>query len=332
VEVPPLYGGNTLASTVQVQEWIGHWDDDFVVLKVRIIPGQLSPGLVRRGDLIQFNGQGPWYTIVDDPLDNNPVNTASPPATPGWDFPLGADGFIDFSVAGDANGDGWADNGYLTAILSSARLPSSPWIKKTPPSPVTDPLDWSGPFRAVAFQIRRAPVKSAVSPLELANGMIVDLSCSGTEQDNPPFIPPAFAPVDANANLTDGVQDDSPVLILFSPTGALDCFYVQSRQRFAVDPLYLMIGRRERVWQDGPTAAPDDDLTPAPEDRLQNWQVMGNLWLAINSKTGTMTTAEVYADASNPAHYDAATGTLRPDTVAVSREYARQLQMSKGGR
>ena len=38
-----------------------------VVLKALVRLNDLPPGLIRYGDKIQFNGQGPWYEIWRDP-------------------------------------------------------------------------------------------------------------------------------------------------------------------------------------------------------------------------------------------------------------------------
>lgn len=341
VEVPAPFAGTTADAGVRIQEWTSagnYWPDGAVVLKVRVRVGDFAPGMIRRGDQMQLNNQGPWFVIASD---ESPYAGYGPPppavdADPSYrDFPVDGNGFIDFAptspnppitsipLSDGTSINNWINNYVLTLVLPRQILADSPWVDTTPASPGAFvspvPVQWS---QSVPFQVRRAPVKSPVAPLELTNGYVVDLECSGTEA-----YPNAFAPTDANANLTDGVQDTSPVLVLFSPTGALDSLYVGFQHQFAVDPVYLMIGRRDRVWQDGPTPALGDDLTPAPEDRLHNWQDVRNSWLAINSKTGTITSAEVHGNVTDPA-----TNTLMPDSVLTSRESVRQLQISKGGR
>lgn len=336
VEVPAPFGGTVTGSVVRVQEWTQipsgtYWPDGAVVLKVRVRVNDFLPDTIRRGDLMQLNGQGPWFMISSDenPHPGHP-GTPPPPAAaqhPTFqDFPVDAtDGFINFLPSGyttevypSGSGNVWVSNYVLTLTLPRAQLADTPWPNSDPSGPAgsVHAAPWSP---LVPFQVYRAPVKSAVPPLQLPTATVVDLSCSGTESNWT-----LFSAVDNDGNTANGVQDTSGVLILFSPTGALDRAYVQNQQQYLIDPVYLMIGARERVWQAG--------LDPGPDDGLYNWQDIRNLWLAVNPGTGTIGTAEVYADASDPTHYDAATDTLRPSDIFASREYVRQFQISKGGR
>ena len=313
VVVPPVYAGNVVGAAVAIQEWTRastgsgfYWPDRSVVLKVRVRQGDLSPGLVRRGDQIRFNAQGPWYTIA--PAQDATAAAISSSYT---DFPLDANGFVDFAPPGVTvraiSGYSWINSHVLTVLLPPQVLPDSPWEDTDPlggsgPGSFNDnpPTDWSWP---VLFQIRRAPMKAAAAPLQLPQTVVMDLSCSGTDAE-----PDLFG------------RDALPVLVLFSPTGAIDQVFANGRAQLPIYPLYLMMGLRERA---PPQVA---------EDGLANWQVLQNLWLAINPKTGTINAAQVYADASDAAHLDATTGVLRPDTILSSRGYARELQTSMGGR
>ncbi len=325
VEVPPDYAGDLTGTRARAQEWtessVGyagtyHWRDRSIVLKVQIRENELSPGVVRRGDLMQLGGQGPWYTIAVDGRLGSVLPAADQDVYK--DFPVDSKGFIDFMPSDRTvlapSPDNWITNYVLTLVLPSQQLMESPWTDADPGnSPSTAAWD-----RPVSFRIRRAPsvaILSASAPLQLPGDMVVDLSCSGTELDPQRF----------NAMFS-GTLDTSPILIMFSPTGSVDRLYINGMEEHVITPIYLMIGRRDRL-------AP-----PGPEDNLANWQDLKNLWLSINPRTGSVKAAEVFADSTNPLHIDPNTNTLRPagvDTdggIEASRTFAQQMQTAMGGR
>ncbi len=70
-EVPPCYCGDTETSMANIT-WTGVGN----TLSVTFTDGALSTGLVRPGDLIQFNGQGLFYRVADTVgTTTNPVDT-----------------------------------------------------------------------------------------------------------------------------------------------------------------------------------------------------------------------------------------------------------------
>jgi prepilin-type N-terminal cleavage/methylation domain-containing protein len=299
-EVPPPYGGDAIGTVAIAQDWTyvdaagtPYWSTACVwprgstVVKLRIWEGSLSPGLVRYGDLIQLNYQGPWYGIVRDAI------------SPGTNFPE-VGGFINFSAGVDSTGNHeWVDNYALTLVVEWTRAYRSPFPERR-----FVPLNWSN---ALAFQILRQPVPSAVDPLQLSRGAVVDLGASGNDTS-----PTAFAPA--------GAADLSAVAVLFSPNGSVDRVVVRGQQYRVTEPIYLLVGRWERLpVQPGGAAEADDTL--------HNWEDATNLWVAINPQTGLVTVAELCTDVD-----DTTLNLSRPSSLSMARTFAREAQISKGGR
>jgi prepilin-type N-terminal cleavage/methylation domain-containing protein len=131
------------------------------------------------------------------------------------------------------------------------------------------------------FQFFRQPVASSTPAVTLPAQMAVDLVFSGSHTHpfgvGPPFV----------------FDHSSPVVIMFSPNGSLDSFYLGGVRSHALEPIHLLIGRRDRVTLDlGPP------YTPPAEDGRRNWQDTNNLWVTAFPQAGLVTTAQVRA-ASN---------------------------------
>jgi len=293
-EVPPPYAGNLTNATVRAQEWTFlsdgsyYWLNAFFVVKVRIRDGDLSSGLVHRGDKIQLNRQGPLYTIAVDPSNTQPTYT---------DFPLSSspdDPTIDFAPT-DRNVDagGWIDNYALTLILEPTSASMLAWPNVDPtdltpiPSSTPPSLTWSRPL---PFEIFRRPAKSIARPLRLSPGAVVDLDASGFDYDAATEVPDrwSFAVLDTSANPLD--PDDwvlksnvGAPIIMFSPNGAVEsvwCTYWDNSLGYYVygpvkptRPIFLLVGKQKRMplMEDkSSVVAPDsrqttgfiDDLTP----------------------------------------------------------------------
>lgn len=334
IEIPPPYTGNVAGATVRVQNWTyrpngsPYWPTGAVVLKLKI--HQYSFPLAetfRRGDLIQLGNQGPWFTIVEDPYDQqgDPIGCGRD-----FDFPLDGQGFIDFSVGQDLSDpkDGWIDDRLLTVTLDPRLARLSPWTPSNPLDPdLREPLAvWP---MATSFTILRQPyvatggstigsiiaMRSAVRPLELPRGLVVDLESSGPESDS--SLTQWFAAKDTDTT-TPGIQDPSAVIIVFAPTGAIQSVMCSRMGQVRVtEPICLLLGKRDRM-----------DPTNLPEDGLKNWQDLNNLWIAISPQNGLVTVAPVFAE---PGHVNAA-GLARPETIDESRRLVRQAQFNKGGR
>jgi len=138
------------------------------------------------------------------------------------------------------------------------------------------------------YKIMRKPLKSHGAPLQLPAGAVIDLQFSGWEMAGQQF------------TLGAGTQ---PIVLVFSPKGSLERIYYENTVVSPTQPIYLLIGARERV--PAGTAA----------DGLDNWQDRNNLWVTVNAQTGLVTTHPVAAGAD----------------VFQSREFARKAD-SLGGR
>ena len=272
VEVPPPYAGDMTGAVVKVQDWTfipgggGFYNPGTASLKAVIRTSDFSDGLVRRGDQIQLNRQGPWYTILNDKNDD---------ATLDMDVPLDANGFLTFTdpPVKDQNNDGWIDTHWLTLVRVYEPGVSSPWPKLQ-----VSNSSWSSP---VSFAIRRQPSQTMAPPLVLPTGTAVDLGASGT---------------DGNSNLF--VNGTGPVTVMFSPNGVVSkCYYDVSsapESEVPTEPLFFLIGRQE---QTGIGPAPNAD---ADEEDMANWQILTNLWLTINPQSGTTSVSE---NAATPYWY-----------------------------
>lgn len=202
-------------------------------------------------------------------------------------------------------------------VFAEANIP--PTVDRLPYPQVSDPTDpWTTPGMAslpVPFQIQRRPETTAAAPLRLPGRTVIDLSASGTDsmltQNSPPY--DFFNPVDKDGDNSNGVQDPSTVIILFGPNGSVDRLYYQDRVTRVTEPIYLLVGRWDRM-----PATPGGP--PLSDDGLSNYQDIQNIWLVINANSGLIMAAPVADSAGNP-----------PANVAEAREDARHFE-GLGGR
>ena len=268
VEIPPPYAGDDLNTTVTMETNTGGF-------KAELDSGNFSGGLIRVGDMMQVNLQGPWYEIIG-------------PAT-GL-----VNGFFDPTAAAYVSSDLYLE---LTLASGVSAGSSPPWT--------------STPSEELPFRIYRQPTidtafGSIAPSMQLPRNVVVDLSASGAGGGS------QFAAVDSDSS-TAGIQDSSPAIMMFSPSGAIDRICYQGNNERVIAPVFLMVGRWERV------------VTPGPEDGLENWQDLNNLWIGISPQTGLITAAEPYAD-------DVSGNISVPSDLAASRQFVREAQISKGGR
>ena len=255
-EVPPPYAGDATDAVVRVQQVSATAQP---TLRIQIRSNDFSNNLIRPGDQIQLNGQGPSYVIAA------PDPSRTPP-----DFKLDANGFFDFT--GTASTPPWIDSNYLTAIWDSTAMPiqASPWAAGA----------WSGP---VAFAILRQPVKSAAAALRLPEGAVVDLDFSGTDYQS-------FQDVQSTLNPPGPFID---VAVMFSGNGAVEGYYWNNAPHAATGPIYMLVGSRSRV-RDYRIAAQQLPATPNAND-WPNWADLSSEWISINYQTGLVSTDENYA-------------------------------------
>ena len=301
-EVPPPYAGDTTSARVTMTGTSSPFTATLVT--------GIQPKLLRRGDRMQINGQGPWYTIIapdTHDVDGNPIDNDG-------DGTLDGDGIIDGSDPTDP-----------TSAIGSLDLSIDLHYHNPPPWPLTAQLP---------FKILRQPVRTIAQPLSLPVGTAVDLSTSGTDADD-------------QGRMFGSGQGD--VTIMFSPNGSVSGYYYKDvdgfhRERDATAPIFLLVGWREQIGR-GPTAAfPRPGIHPKPfdpdnppdvdEEELPNWQILSNLWVGLNSQSGLVTVAEnafpedTYKKAQAGDLNDAE---WRLAGLIEARQYARRAQ-SKGGR
>jgi prepilin-type N-terminal cleavage/methylation domain-containing protein len=122
------------------------------------------------------------------------------------------------------------------------------------------------PMTNVTYQVTRQPTKSAITPLQLPEGVVIDLVASG--YGLPASVsPPGYLAVDGN-----------PIMITFNPTGAVDqTFYYGQLQGHMQSPLCLLIGKPDQI----PLNA-----TPASDANLFDGT---SLWVAVTAQGRVIT-------------------------------------------
>ena len=245
-EVPPTYAGDMEQSTAQVTNTAG-------VFSGTLSDTGLPASLVRIGDQIQFNYQGPSY-IISGPNDGN--------------------GFV-------------ATGTNLQFTQDPTQNPLAPWTA-TPSPPVP-------------YCILRAPVKGGAAPLQLPAATVVDFTASGVD--------PMSASPDLFHEFSVGGGD---VEILFSPNGGVDSLYVNNMQYVPTSPIYLLIGKRERV-------VPGIGFIQANanETTMTNYQDLNNLWITVNPLSGLINTEPVA---------NSIAGTDLASAITAARALAAQAQ------
>lgn len=171
-----------------------------------------------------------------------------------------------------------------------------------PPNPSSTPQERYAASRP--FQILRQPVTAPVAPLRLPRGVVIDLWYSGTASA-------WFA-----NTATTALKLPYPT-ILFSSTGAVHEVASDTMGAVpAIEPIFLLVGRRDRVNPDPMQGNDANHTIPAvAEDGRTNLDDLANLWVAINPQTGYIVCAENSAGAN----------------IGEIRQYARDFQ-AMGGR
>ncbi len=289
VETPPYYAGletDATATVLGYQYGYGPGNSDYGVCDA-IIDGKnmrrffvSDPAwekyvLSEEAPKIQFDSIGPYYSIY---------------------IPRDADGDLVVDARYANSGDASDPNRYLFYIeqLPGAELPQR----------VASP-----------FKVVRDPRATMTAPIGLAQGAVVDLAYSGTD--------------DVDFAL------GGDVTIVFGPNGEVD-YVVDAKGTWRpTDAIYLMIGRWDRI---AALAAEENHpietyyYISGAEDGLWNYEDASNRWVTINPRSGLVSTVEVMP----PSNY----GTASDDTYAKkertaildSREFARNSKRNIGAR
>lgn len=162
---------------------------------------------------------------------------------------------------------------------------------------------------ASPFKVVRDPRATMTAPIGVPSGTVVDLAYSGT--DSRSF----------------GLNGD--VTIMFAPSGEIDSIVDSSGQWSPTEPVYLLIGRWDRIsaLATGATYLEGGETyyLSGAEDGRWNYEDGTNFWVTINPRNGLVSTTAVMP----PYNYNAT-----DESVAVldSREFARNSKRNVGAR
>ncbi len=168
----------------------------------------------------------------------------------------------------------------------------------------------SPPPGSLPFQIYRRPVKTSAAPVQLTDGVAIDLNYSGVNFNT--------SGTNFNYPLSSASGD---IIITFSSTGALDLVYSvppaggQAQVIRPMSGVYLLVGKIEKTQTPSGTNPTQQNQYPF------NWQDPDCRWVGVNRQTGLVTTAEVATSLS------AGAGTAN---VITSLRYARGNQNMVG--
>ena len=154
----------------------------------------------------------------------------------------------------------------------------------------------------VPFQIQRRPRKAFVPPLNLPVGSVIDLSVSGTAAGGNEF-------------LTNGANGNQPVIVMFQPSGGIESVVFNGKIDRPLGRIHLLVGRQNQVFPSAQFIEADTEIG--------NVMDMGNRWLSIDHRTGSIVSENVdsiarfIASSSNPS-------TLTVfDKIAAARQLVR---------
>ncbi len=192
----------------------------------------------------------------------------------------------------------------------NSMVPGAPkWHLTTLTGAVPSQAGFAPPFfyLGTTFKIIRQPIRVATSPMELPEGVVVDLINSGVGNGTIPL------------NATPPVIDWDPV-VLFNTGGAMiSTSFTSAQLTPIVQPLFLLLGKRE-LMPDVSVSGLDENLyepnTAAPKN-----EYLKNFWISIGYQTGMATVAEMAANAGTPASSE----------ISKARQFAKSGQ-STGGR
>jgi len=156
------------------------------------------------------------------------------------------------------------------------------------------------------FKVIRDPRQTMTAPVGLPQGAVVDLEYSGTDSKR-------FAL-------------GSDVTIIFSPSGEVDYIADKDSMYSPTDTIYFLVGRWDRISALGSRELESTGETvSAAEDGLWNYEDVTNFWVAVNPRSGLVSTAEV----NMPVNYTF--GESSDEAVYESREFARMSKRNLGG-
>ncbi len=215
-------------------------------------------------------------------------STSGVPVYPGDLIQLNGQGVF-YTVAGSASNNVDSTTGRLSNVGSA----SAPLIA-TFDTTQGQIVPWTTTPTTLPYCIFRSPMKSGATPLQLPSGAVVDLRDSGVGSN---YIGATYATM-------------TTFTVLFSPTGAVDRVYYDTTQATVTDPIYLLVGKRDRALN---TFVPNN----SNESTQANLQDLNNLWVTINSQTGLVSTAPVAVSSGGEASAVTAARQLATQGIGV---------------
>jgi hypothetical protein len=277
VEVPPAYGGDVTGATCKARQVGMPIDPQSDVygggaavakqwLRVEFAPGVANALMIRIRDEIQFNYQGHRYRIL------------GPDAN--------VDGAIDLPASGNP----------LILDVAYLREPNEPLVR----------LPYESETPGLAFQVFRQPMRSSDTPMQLPEGVVIDLLYSGVGLGAAGlFIDPASVPAPPWPSTWPGTWQTNPPapfdpIITFTPNGAVGHVTLSATGGGPVTfarpsgQIFLLLGRRDLmpdVTLIRGTTTPEDkniyDADAAPANAY-----LENFWITIGYQTGLVAVTE----------------------------------------
>ncbi len=341
-EVPEPYSGDTQSSSTVFCDVYPDMASAALIDPVtsepyrisRIVPNNSadSAWLVQPGTPTQFFGLRPGDLIQ---FGNNPIKyrleweefSTTGPVTSG----SAAVGFWSIGRMLDVNPVGATDNEPDTWYMDSSDISPPAEIDQVAPPGIPELIYNSSPLQqpvvntALSYRVARAPVRSTIPAVQLPEGMVIDLMCSGVtelkpwsdlantsedplriedaydERDDDDFFYPLRTSEGTAANdgttylsadFADSTTPTQPLTIMFGPDGALTRFYHWERDE--ASGLWTQVAEDHQATlymlvarrEQMPTSA---DLASAAWPTLiprDSWRDTENLWVMVNSGTG----------------------------------------------
>jgi hypothetical protein len=248
-ESPPPYAGDTSSSTALVNSsWISGQPLPPTLTLINFPAGDnVLHQRIRVNDRIRFNFQGPTYFITIPHPDNTQVDNngyiLNPPSTVSWTL---------IPTGGSASGTSGVSATGMNVFYPTPAMLSNNGGANLP------------------FQIFRQPIRSSVEPLQLPEGIVIDLAVSG---------------------MSTQVFDTSmnPV-ITFAPNGGIDMLYDGSFTGHPLGPIFLLLGKREQVLPPAGYAA--NSVWSSSSFPQHNLLDLNSFWITITPQTGQVSTSE----------------------------------------
>jgi prepilin-type N-terminal cleavage/methylation domain-containing protein len=314
-EVPEAFAGDSTTSSVTV---IGSVSG--TTATITATPSDsFNTTLIAIGDKIQFNGQGYLYTITD-------VTTSSMTATlnvsSGESIPWS-------SSTASASMPYCIYRSPVINAVATLQLPTGAVVDFT--------ASGIGASNSTSFSptTRTFTYSSGTTTSTFAAGQTITLGTSTTAytiQKATDGGSTGKLTVTADATATDIVAGASitgsggktatiatvlnpDITVMFNETGAVDCVYIDNISTILTDPVFLLVGKRERMLNVNNTFIPSP--TAVQQDLIVNVQDLSNYWVVINALTGHIT-SDVVASSSGQSTLAAA--------ITASRVLAKDSQ------